>query len=154
MLKENARLKKDMEALMDKEKKEQQVLFMKLQNQVKEEQITYLKDMERKLRQMVLEWKKAEDKDSVMQQMEALLFRKKEKKVVQQLQKKVDARYVEVPLDIQPGQLVKMKKNHQVGTVLELRGKRALVKIGLLPMQVAMSDLVAVKEKPAPEPES
>jgi len=31
---------------------------------------------------------------------------------------------------------VKMKKNHQVGEVLEIRGKRAVVKIGLLPMQV------------------
>ena len=40
-----------------------------------------------------------------------------------------------------------MKRNHQVGQVLELRGKRAIVKIGLLPMQVEIKDLVVVKEK-------
>jgi DNA mismatch repair protein MutS2 len=31
--------------------------------------------------------------------------------------------------------------------VLELRGKRAVVKVGLLPMQVDLKDLVVVKEK-------
>jgi DNA mismatch repair protein MutS2 len=30
---------------------------------------------------------------------------------------------------------------------MELRGKRAVVKIGLLPMQVEVKDLVVVKEK-------
>ena len=42
-----------------------------------------------------------------------------------------------------------MKKNHQVGTVIELRSKKAVVKIGLLPMQVDLKDLIVVKEKPA-----
>lgn len=41
-----------------------------------------------------------------------------------------------------------MKRNHQVGEVLELRGKRAVVKIGMLPMQVESKDLVVVEEKP------
>lgn len=35
--------------------------------------------------------------------------------------------------DIKIGDKVKMKKNHQVGEVIEMRGKRAVVKIGLLP---------------------
>jgi DNA mismatch repair protein MutS2 len=34
--------------------------------------------------------------------------------------------------------------------VLELRGKRAVVKIGLLPMQIDISDLIIVKEKDQP----
>ena len=42
---------------------------------------------------------------------------------------------------------MKMKKNHQVGLVMELRGKRAVVKIGLLPMQVETKDLIVVAEK-------
>lgn len=45
------------------------------------------------------------------------------------------------------GDKVKMTKNHQVGEVIEIRGKRAVVKIGSLPMQVEMSDLVVVTEK-------
>jgi len=35
--------------------------------------------------------------------------------------------------------------------VLELRGKRAVVKVGLLPMQVEVKDLVVVKEKSTEE---
>ena len=42
-----------------------------------------------------------------------------------------------------------MKKNHQVGEVKEIRGKRAIVQIGLLPMNVELSDLIAVEEKVA-----
>ena len=49
--------------------------------------------------------------------------------------------------DIRVGDKVKMKRNHQVGKVMELRGKRAIVKIGLLPMQVELSELIVVKEK-------
>ena len=40
-----------------------------------------------------------------------------------------------------------MKKNLQVGVVLELRGRKAVVKIGLLPMQIDLNDLSLVKEK-------
>jgi DNA mismatch repair protein MutS2 len=34
-----------------------------------------------------------------------------------------------------------------VGEVLELRGKKAVVKIGLLPMQIDLKDLSLIKEK-------
>ena len=34
-----------------------------------------------------------------------------------------------------------------MGEVIELRGKKAVVRIGLLPMQVEVADLVVVKEK-------
>jgi DNA mismatch repair protein MutS2 len=63
------------------------------------------------------------------------------------VQKKIDAKYMEVNGEIKPGDKVKMKRNQQVGEVLELRGKRAVVKIGLLPMQIDIADLVMVKEK-------
>ena len=63
------------------------------------------------------------------------------------MQKKIDEKFKEVAGEIKLGDKVKMKKNHQVGQVMELRGKRAVVKIGLLPMQVEIKDLVIVKEK-------
>jgi DNA mismatch repair protein MutS2 len=63
------------------------------------------------------------------------------------MQKKIDSAFSEVGGEIKPGDKVKMKRNHQVGEVMELRGKRAVVKIGLLPMQVDVKDLVVVKEK-------
>ena len=51
--------------------------------------------------------------------------------------------------DIGVGDTVKMKKNLQVGEVLEIRGKRAVVKIGQLPMQIDLADLALVKPKEA-----
>jgi DNA mismatch repair protein MutS2 len=147
LLKENERLKKEMEQVMDRERHRQQVEVLKQQNKVTEDRIAYLKDMERKLRQMVVEWKKTEDKDKVVKQMAGLLFKKNEEKVVSKKQKQLDSKYEEVAREIKVGDKVKMKKNMQVGEVLEFRGKKAVVKIGLLPMQIDLSDLVAIKEK-------
>ncbi len=147
LLKENERLKKQMEQVMDKEKHRQQVELLREQNRISEERIAYLKDMDRKLKQMLIEWRKTEDKKKVIREMEALLFKKDEKKAVSKMQKKIDSKYKEVGGDIQVGAKVKMKKNHQVGEVMELRGKRAVVRIGLLPMQVDTADLVVVKER-------
>jgi DNA mismatch repair protein MutS2 len=146
--KENERLKKEMEQVINKERHSQQVELLKEQNRISEEKLTYLKDMERKLRQMLIEWRKEENKNKVIQQMEALLFKKNEHRAVSKMQKKVDSKYNEVGGEIRTGDKVKMKTNHQVGEVMELRGKRAVVKIGLLPMQVNISDLIVVKEKP------
>ena len=126
---------------------EQQVELLREQNRVNEERITYLKDMERKLKQLQVAWKKEANKSKVMKEMEALLFRRDEKKVTSRIQKKVDSRYKEIGGTVKPGDKVKVKKSHQVGEVMELRGKRAIVRIGLLPMQVSLDDLVVVQEK-------
>ncbi len=146
-IKENERLKKEMQQVMDKERHRQQVEILKEQNRVSEEKIAYLKDMERKLKQLLIEWRKEENKNKVIKQMEGLLFKKNEQKVVSKMQKKIDSKFAEVGGDIKVGAKVKMKRNHQVGEVIELRGKRAVVKIGMLPMQVDMKDLVVVREK-------
>jgi DNA mismatch repair protein MutS2 len=147
LLKENERLKKEMEQVMNKEKHLQQVEVLKQQNKITEDRIAYLKDMDRKLKQILIEWKKTDNKEKVMKEMFSLLFKKDETKVVNKLQKKIELKYDEIHESIVVGSKVKMKKNHQVGEVLELRGKKALVKIGLLPMQVDTKDLVVVKEK-------
>jgi DNA mismatch repair protein MutS2 len=147
LLKENEKLKKEMEHVLDREKHQQQVELLKQQNKISEDRIAYLKDMERKLRTMVVEWKKTEDKNKVIREMSALLFKKNEQKVVSKKKKEIDSKYEELKGEIKPGSKVKMKKNMQVGEVLELRGKKAVVKIGLLPMQVDLENLVLVKEK-------
>jgi DNA mismatch repair protein MutS2 len=146
-MKENERLKKEMEQVMNKEKHDQQVQLLKEQNRISEERIAYLKDMERKLKQMLIEWRKEEDKSKVIKQMNALLFKKNEQQTASKMQKKIESKFVEVGGEIKAGDKVKMKLNHQVGEVLELRGKRAVVKVGLLPMQVDLKDLIVVKEK-------
>jgi DNA mismatch repair protein MutS2 len=147
MIKENEKLKQEMQEVIKKERHQQQVELLKQQNKINEERLVYLKDMERKLKQMILEWRKTEDKNKVIKEMQGLLFKKDEKKVVGKMQKKIESKYEEVNGEIKEGVKVKMKRNHQVGEVLELRGKRAIVKIGMLPMQVEIKDLVVVKEK-------
>jgi DNA mismatch repair protein MutS2 len=151
LLKENERLKKEMQAIVNREKHQQQVELLRQQNKISEERIAYLKEMERKLRQMIIEWKKTDDKNKVVKEMAGLLFKKNEQKIVSKKQKQLDTKYEEVNGDIAIGSKVKMKKNMQVGHVLELRGKKAVVKIGLLPMQIDLTDLVLVKEKESDE---
>ena len=150
LLHENEKLKKEMQLLLNKEKHNQQVELLKQQNKITEERIVYLKEMERKLKQIIFDWRKAEnaeDKKQLMKQMQALLFKQKEKQVVEKARKKIDSKYQEVGGTIVPGSKVLMKKNHQVGEVQEIRGKKAVVKIGILPMQVSLEDLVVVEEK-------
>ena len=144
---ENEKLKKEMQQVLNKEKHLQQVEILKEQNRISEEKMAYLKDMERSLKQMLIEWRKEENKNKVIHQMEALLFKKNEQKTVNKIQKKIDSKFDEVGGEIKMGDKVKLKRNHQVGQVLEIRGKKAIVKIGLLPMQVEIKDLVVVKEK-------
>jgi DNA mismatch repair protein MutS2 len=146
-IKENDRLKKEMQTVMDKERHRQQVELLKEQNKISEDRLTYLRDTERKLKQLLVEWRKETDKAKVIKQMEGLLFKKNEKKVASRMQQKIDSKFKEIGGDIKVGDKVKMKRNHQVGEVIELRGKRAVVKIGLLPMQVDVGDLVVVAER-------
>ncbi len=154
MLKENDRLKKEMEQLLNRERHNQQVEILKHQNQVHESRISYLKDMERKLKQLVMDWRKAEGNDGkkeLMQQMHTLLFNQNRQQAAEKVKKKINAKYDEIGGDIIVGTKVLMKKNHQVGEVMELRGKKAIVRLGMLPITVDIDQLVVVKDKPAEE---
>lgn len=147
---ENDRLKKEMQNTIEKEKHQQQVELLKHQNRVAEERIAYLKDMERKLKQIILDWKKAEhtdDKRELMKQMQSLLFKQHQQQSSEKVKKKVSLKYAETGGDIVVGKKVLLKKNHQVGEVREIRGKKAVVQVGLMPITVDTSDLVVVMEK-------
>ena len=95
----------------------------------------------------MLDWRKAEDKTEPMKQMHNLLFNKKDEIVKNKLAKKVELTYNEIKGEIVVGAKVKLKKNYQIGSVKEIRGKRAIVQIGLLPMNVDIADLVIVEER-------
>ncbi|MDR3712460.1 MAG: DNA mismatch repair protein MutS [Puia sp.] len=153
MVRENERLKKEMETVINREKHSQQVELLKQQNRVSEDRIAYLKEMERKLKQILFDWRKATDKNEVIKTMHALLFKQKEKQVNEKVKKKFDSKYEQIggAGDAQTGDKVMMKTNHQVGTVREVRGKKAVVQVGLVPITVALGDLVVVRDKPAPE---
>ena len=152
LLKENEKLKKEMETLIDREKHTQQVELLRQQNKITEDRIVYLKEMERKLRQIIFDWRKTEDKNEVIRQMQTLLFQQKERQVNEKVRKKFDLKYTEIGGDAQVGDKVMMKNNHQVGIVKEIRAKKAVVQVGLVPITVGISDLVVVRDKPQDEP--
>jgi DNA mismatch repair protein MutS2 len=152
LIRENEQLKKQMDTALNKEKHRQEMDRMREQNRLSTEQIAYLKDMERKLRQIVLDYKKTENKQEVIQHLRDLLFKKKEAIVVNKMANKVNKQYREVQQsEIVPGSLVKLIKNYQVGTVKEIRGKRAIVQVGQLPLNVQLNELVMVEKLPASE---
>ncbi|MBY0478260.1 MAG: DNA mismatch repair protein MutS [Chitinophagaceae bacterium] len=147
LLKENEKLKKEMEQVLNKEKHQQQVELLKQQNKITEDRITYLKDMDRKLKAIVQEWKRSDNKQEVMKQINALLFDQKQKQVAEKKDKKISEKFKEVGGEIKPGVKVKMMKNRQIGIVKELRGKNAVVQLGAIPITISLSDLVVVVDK-------
>jgi len=147
LLKENERLKKEMNQVLNKEKHLQEIEKLKHQNKISEDKLLYLKDMERRLKSMVIEWRKAEDKDKVVKMIHALLFNQKEKFTAEKQQKKLNEKFEEIGGEIVIGAKVKMKQNRQVGIVKEIKGKKAILQVGVMPITVELKDLVVVKDK-------
>ena len=144
-LKENDSLKIELDKVLNKEKHVQQIELLKEQNRVSEEKFAYLKDMERKIKQIALDWKKSDKKEEVMKNLYNLLFKTNDKIVINRLAKKVDKQYKEIKQPIIVGAMVKLKKNYQVGEVIGFKGKRAIVKVGQLPMNIDLEDLMVVE---------
>ncbi|MDQ6888828.1 MAG: DNA mismatch repair protein MutS [Bacteroidota bacterium] len=147
LLKENERLKKEMEQLIRKEKHLQQVELLRHQNKISEEKFLYLKDMERKLKSILIEWKKTDDKNKVIKMMQSILFKQREKQAVARQDKKMDSKYIETAEPVKEGDKVKMIANRQVGTVITIRGKKAVVQVGAVPITVNLTGLIVVKDK-------
>ncbi|MFN0083348.1 MAG: MutS-related protein, partial [Ferruginibacter sp.] len=147
LLKENEALKKEMQQVLKKEAHKQDMERMQEQNKISAEKIDYLKDMERRLKAMVMEWRKAEDKDAVVKMIQALLFNQKEKLQQQSQKKKLNEKFIEIDGDIKIGDKVKMRQNRQVGIVKEIKGKKAVLQVGIMPMTVLLEDLTLIKDK-------
>lgn len=148
LLEENARLKKEMQHVMDKERHRQEMEILKQQNKITDDKLAYLRDMERRLKAMVIEWRKTEDKDAVIRMIHALLFGQKERFKSEKQQKKLDEKFVEVGGEIVVGSKVRMKNSRTVGQVKEIRGKNAILQVGVIPITVAMKNLVVIMDKP------
>ena len=144
---ENEQLKEQLSTQLNKEKHSQQVELLKHQNKITEERIAYLKDMERKLKQIVLKKKKNENKNEVIRQIQEMLFKRKENNIKNKFVQKIESKYRELQTPVSVGSKVKMRKNYQIGEVKEIRGKRAVVQIGVMPINIDLNDLVAVEEK-------
>ena len=133
--------------MMNREKHSQQIELLKNQNRLSEEKLLYLKDMERKLKAIVIEWKKTDDKNALIKMIQSLLFKQREKQVVERQQQKIDKKYIETTEPVKEGDKVKMIANRQVGIVTKIRGKKAIVQVGVVPITVDLTELVVVKDK-------
>jgi DNA mismatch repair protein MutS2 len=147
LLKENERLNRNYEELIDKEKLKQHYATIKLQNQIKKEELDYLRDMERKFKQIIHDWKKAENKQDVIAAAENVLFKKKQIQANEAMARKADKNYELTGNNPQIGDLVRNKINHQVGTLTEVRDKRAIVQIGQMPFNVNLDEWLVVRKK-------
>ncbi len=155
LLKENKALKSKLEKTLQAEEHKQQVELLKQQNLIRQEKLEYLKEMERKLKAFVIDWRRADDKDEVMKNLHALLFKQKErmagpsKKARKKTELPVDFQEIQGALSV--GDAVKMKKNRQIGTLEEIRGKNGIVRIGQIPITIKLEDLRKVIMIPTPE---
>ena len=147
LLKENEKLKKELEHDLNREKHFQQMELLKNKNKISEEKYLYLKDMERKLKAILAEWKKTDDKKAVIKMMQSLLFKQREKQVTENQQKKIDLKFIETTEPVKEGDKVMMKANNQVGVVLKLRGKKAIVQVGAIPITVDAPELIVIMDK-------
>jgi DNA mismatch repair protein MutS2 len=147
LLVENERLKKEMQQVLNKEYHLQEVEKLKYQNKISEEKTAYLKDMERRLKAMVIEWRRTEDKSNVIKMIGALLFNQQEKMISEKQLSKRQEKYEEIGGEIREGDKVKMKQNRNTGIVKEIKGKKAVLQVGVMPMIVSIKDLVVIKDK-------
>ncbi|MBZ0099274.1 MAG: DNA mismatch repair protein MutS, partial [Taibaiella sp.] len=147
LIKENEQAKKKYEEQTDKEKLKQHYNTIKLQNQVKKEELEYLRDMERKFKQIIQDWKKAENKQEVIDAAEKVLFRKKQVQANAAMAKKADKNYKTIGGKPEVGNYVRHKINHQVGVVTEIKDKKAVVTIGKMPFTVTLDEWVVVSKK-------
>jgi DNA mismatch repair protein MutS2 len=103
ILRENALLKSELEKMLHTEKHKQQIQILQEQNKISTERYGYLKEMERKLKQIIFDWRKSDDKTEVIRHMQALLFNQKEKPLSEKTKKKFEEKYLEVDGNIQLG---------------------------------------------------
>ena len=97
------------------------------------------------MKALVVEWRKAENKEQVINNINSLLFKQKEKTVEEKQQKKIDQKFEEVGDEIKIGNKVKMKSNRQVGIVKDIRSKKAIVQVGVIPITIDLAELILIK---------
>ncbi len=147
LIKDNEKLKKNYDELTNKEKLKQQQETLRLQNVIKKQELDYLRDTERKFKQIIQDWKKSENKQDVIKAAENVLFRKKQVDSNAASARKADKNFETIGGQPKTGDLVRNKENHQVGTLSELRDKRAIVKIGNMPFNVNIDEWIVVRKK-------
>jgi DNA mismatch repair protein MutS2 len=147
LIHQNNELKSKLSNQLSREQHQQQVELLKQKNKINEDRLVELKDLDRKLKAIIQEWRRAEDKSKAMQQIQILLFGQKQKMTITKKEKQILDQYEETGGEIEPGALVQSITNRKVGVVKEVRGKQVFVQIGNLPISIRKEDLVRVEKR-------
>jgi DNA mismatch repair protein MutS2 len=147
LLNQNEVLKEKYETLIDKERLRQHLETLKHQNKIKKEELEYLRDTERKFKQIIHDWKRSENKQEVIAAAEKILFRRKQIQQNEAAAHKADKKLKITGREPQIGDWVRHTQNHRVGKLEEIKGKKAIVKIGKMPFTVELNEWVSVEEK-------
>ncbi len=143
----NERLKEEYEELTDKERLQQHYATLKLQNKIKQEEIDYYRDLERKFKQIVNDWKKTENKNEVISNAEKVLFKKRAIQQNQQAANKADKNYKVLGNEAKIGDFLRNKTNHQIGRLMAIDGKKGTLKIGKLPFSIKLDEWITVEPR-------
>jgi DNA mismatch repair protein MutS2 len=145
---EQDRLNAELRIKLNKEKHKQEVEKLRAQNKITEDKINELRNLERKIKQAVFEWKSNKNKTEAIKNLEALLFYKKAKAQEAAEDKKFAAQYNVITGAVKVGDLVCMKSTRQISIVKELSAaNKAMIQFGMLPVWVDINDLEKVEEK-------
>jgi DNA mismatch repair protein MutS2 len=147
LIQENKTLQHRLENELNREQHRQQIEILKHKNKAQEQKWVELKDLERKIKAILHEWKRAEDKNKAIQQMQVLLYGQKQKNQPTKKERLILDQYEETGGEIEIGNEVRSIHNRKVGIVKEIRGKQVLVQIGNLPISIKKEDLVRVVKK-------
>lgn len=141
------KLIEEYKVLTDKERIRQQQANLRLQNKIKKAELDYLRETERKFKQIIQDWKKTEDKQSVIESAEKILFRRRQIEQNKSVARKADKKYLTIGRKPEVGDLVRHTVNHQVGTITEIDGKTMKVKIGKMIFTTQPEHWITVRER-------
>ena len=145
LIKEYEEKKNILEELTDKERLRQQYATLKLQNKIKKDELDYLRETERKFKQIIVDWKKTENKQEVIKSAENLLFKRKQLKENEAAAEKADKMYFVTGKPPKIGDLVRNIHNHQVGELAEMKpNRKGVIKINKMPFSVNLNEWVVV----------
>ncbi len=139
---------------LNREKHRQEMERLKLQNVESARKRTALRELESNARKMIQAWRKGKDRASIMDELNRILRLAEKTTHATPTSDSIPADYQRLDEPVKIGSTVFMLKSRKVGTVLDIRSKKAVVQLGNIPMQLAIDDLVVVarEEKESDQP--
>ncbi len=145
LLFENQRLQSEMERVLDKEKHRQEIALLREQNRIAAERWKELKDLERKLKLVLQDWRKNPNKEKAMKEMAQVLFPKRPAASKEKNGPEASFPHEELTGELVVGDTVLVRKTGRHGQVIEFKGKAVVVRSGKVPMQIAQAEVKKIR---------